>query len=934
MNTRPTPAARLVRQAFAAAALASSLFLVGCGDSPETMLAKAKESIEKKEPKAAEIHLKNLLQKEDNAEARYLLGMLHLEARDLRSAEKELTRAQQAGFDPQRLALPLARTRLQLGEPQKAIDEAAKAAPTDPVAKAELATLVGRAWLALGKRDEAKRSFESALQASADHAPAQAALVTLQAAGGDLPGASAAIDLVLQKSPASPEAMSVKAELEQAQGRPAQAREWFAKVADADPKDRESRIRLVMIDTQAGDFAKAQSRVDELKRVTGPAAITMYLQSMLHYRQEKLEPARDAIQASLKAAPDYLPALALGSEIFLRTGNLEQAEQNARKVVDLAPNSTQGYRLLGAALLRKNAPEKALEVLKPALDRGSKDPAIYTLAGEASLRTNEPAKAAAFFDKAIALDPDDPRKKAGLAFAHIAGGDRERGIAELETVSLAAPDDVQADLALVSTHLRARQFDKALAAIDRFEKKRPDSAVAAALRGSALLGKGDAAGGRKALELALSRDPKYLAAASTLASLDVREGKREDGRKRFTALLEQDPRNIPAMLTLARFIQSTAPRGDAKAADEALVWLKKATETDPSSVQATLALAGWHTARNQAKEAVPMLQQALARNPDDPQILDALGTAYLRSDQDVLGMETLEKILRARPDDAMLQIRMGQLKISRNDVDGALVNLRRAVQLQPKAIEPRIALAAGLARAGKAAEARSIAATLQKEAPKNAAGLLLEGDIAMSERKFGDAESAFRKALALQKVLPIQIKLHQAVYAGGDHAQADAMIRSMVSAQPDDLALRGYAGQYEIARQRWSAAIAHYRAVVEKQPGNALALNNMAWAMHEAKDPAALETAEKALAAAPNVPSVMDTAGVILVTAGQAPRGLELMRKAVAAAPKAPALRLHLAQALLDTGDKAGARTELDALLKDNPQGPVAERARELEKKL
>ena len=58
------------------------------------------------------------------------------------------------------------------------------------------------------------------------------------------------------------------------------------------------------------------------------------------------------------------------------------------------------------------------------------------------------------------------------------------------------------------------------------------------------------------------------------------------------------------------------------------------------------------------------------------------------------------------------------------------------------------------------------------------------------------------------------------------------------------------------------------------------------------------------------------------------------MRKAVAAAPNAATLRLHLAKALLDTGDKAGARTELDTLLKDNPQGPVAERARALEKML
>ena len=934
MNTRPTPAARLVRQAFAAAALASSLFLVGCGDSPESLLAKARESIEKNEPKAAEIHLKNLLQKQDSGEARFLLGTLHLQAGDLRSAEKELLRAQEAGFDAQRLVLPLTRTWLELGESRKAIDAAAKATPAEPGDQAELASLVGRAWLGLGKSDEAKRSFEAALAANPDHASSQVGLATLQAAGGDLAGASEAVDRILAKSPGSTQAMILKGDLEQAQARPAQAYEWFSKAAAANPEDRDSRLRLVMIDIRDNEFAKAQTRLDELKKLTGPAAVTMYIQSLLQFRQEKLEPARDSILAALKAAPEYVPALALGAEIALRTGALEQAEARARRVIELAPEATHGYRLLAATQLRRNAPDKALEALRPILARNPEDPALLALAGEASLRSNEPAKAAAFFDKAIALDPKDPRKKTGLAFAHIAGGERERGIAELETVSLAAQDDVQADLALIATHLRARQFDKALAAIDRLEKKRPDTAVAAALRGSALLAKGDAAGGRKALELALSRDPKYLAAATNLAALDAREGKREEGRKRLIALLEQDPRNVQAMLTLAGYLQSTSPRGDAKAAEEALAWLKKAHETDPASVPATLALAGWHVRSNKAEEAVPLLQQALATNPDHPQILDALGTAYLRSNQDLLGMETLERVLRARPDDAMLQMRMGQLKLSRNDIDGALVNLRRAVQLQPKAIEPRIGLAGALVRAGKVAEAQDIAARLQKEAPKNPAGLLLAGEIALAERKPADAEASFRKALAMRNTVPVLVKVHQAVRASGDQARADTTLRSMLGERPEDVPLRLYAGDYELSLQRWSAAIGHYRKVVEKQPGNVVALNNLAWAMHQAKDPAALDAAEKALAAGPGVPAVMDTAGVILVAAGKTERGLELLRKAVAAAPKAPALRLHLAEALIGTGDKQGARAELDAVLKDHPQGLFAERARELQKKL
>ncbi|MCC7059697.1 MAG: tetratricopeptide repeat protein [Burkholderiaceae bacterium] len=356
-----------------------------------------------------------------------------------------------------------------------------------------------------------------------------------------------------------------------------------------------------------------------------------------------------------------------------------------------------------------------------------------------------------------------------------------------------------------------------------------------------------------------------------------------------------------------------------------------------------LALAGWYVGNNQAKDAIPMLQEALATKPDDIQLLDALGTAYLRSDQETLGMETLEKILRAKPDNAALQMRMGQFKLSRNDTTGALANFRRAAELQPKAVEPKVAIAAVLARTGKVDEARAVATALQKEQPANPAGPLLEGDIAMSQRKFPEAAAADRKALASARALPkataaaqlpIHIKLHQATLGAGNLSEADGMLRSMVKDAPDNLALRNYAAEHEIARRRWAEAIAHYQVVVEKQPNNPLALNNMAWAMHEAKDPKALETAEKALALAPKAPAVLDTVGVILVAAGKADRGIDLMRQAVSIDPKAPALRLHLAEALIGKGDAGSARKEIDAVLAANPDGPAAQSARELIKRL
>ncbi len=189
-------------------------------------------------------------------------------------------------------------------------------------------------------------------------------------------------------------------------------------------------------------------------------------------------------------------------------------------------------------------------------------------------------------------------------------------------------------------------------------------------------------------------------------------------------------------------------------------------------------------------------------------------------------------------------------------------------------------------------------------------------------------------SLAVEKTPPLELKLHRALVAAGNSSEADTMLRTMLAAHPDDPGLRSYAGERAVAGRHWAEAIGHYQAVLAKQPQNAVAMNNLAWAMHQTGDPKALEFAEKAYLAAPKSPAVLDTLGVILVARGDAARAVPLLRQAIAASPKAPELRLHLAEALLKTGDRTAARSELETVLRDAPSGRVAEAAQALQKQL
>jgi predicted Zn-dependent protease len=136
--------------------------------------------------------------------------------------------------------------------------------------------------------------------------------------------------------------------------------------------------------------------------------------------------------------------------------------------------------------------------------------------------------------------------------------------------------------------------------------------------------------------------------------------------------------------------------------------------------------------------------------------------------------------------------------------------------------------------------------------------------------------------------------------------------------------------QQSQGRKEYAAAASGYKAVLAQDPDNAVALNNLAWILADAKDPSAREYAERAYSVAPLDPNVVDTLGWTLVRTGDPTRGLQLLRMASALAPGQNEIRLHLAQALAQSGDKAGARREAEPLTKLDAASPIRAEAEKL----
>ena len=237
-------------------------------------------------------------------------------------------------------------------------------------------------------------------------------------------------------------------------------------------------------------------------------------------------------------------------------------------------------------------------------------------------------------------------------------------------------------------------------------------------------------------------------------------------------------------------------------------------------------------------------------------------------------------------------------------------------------------------RAKRPDDALAAARQVQQAAPKAPLGFVLEGDILMSQQKSAPALQAYEKAVALAPSSELNAKVVQAMQAGGKSKEALARAEKWLVQNPGDARMAMMVSEINMAGKDYKAAIARLESVQKTAPDNPMVLNNLAWAYQQVKDPRALATAEQAFKVAGDNPGVMDTLGWMLVEQGNVARGLPLLQKASTQAPNAMEIRYHLAQALNKSGDKAGAKRELDKLLTANTPFAQADEARALLKTL
>ncbi|HTT63546.1 MAG TPA: tetratricopeptide repeat protein [Bryobacteraceae bacterium] len=665
----------------------------------------------------------------------------------------------------------------------------------------------------------------------------------------------------------------------------------FRKAVQVNPRHAGAQLKLASMLAEVNDRAVA---ADAEKRAQAVAAEfpdnvdALNTLAKTELRLGKPEEAAEHLEQALKRLPGGLESSALLMRARLSQGDVKGAEAALQECFRRSPQSAEVALVMGRFYLVTHRTEEAEEQFRRAIRIDPKYGAALLDLGMLLFHAGRRTEAGPVFKQVAALPEKHYRPVYALFLLETGQGDA--AVAELERLAKADPGDRAARTRLVKMYLIAGRRDDAGKLLASALARNPKDADALMQRSELALDAGRYQDAQNDLNMILRYRPEAAEPHVLLARLDEAQGRTLHERQELAEALRRDPTLLAARLSLAR--QLIASKG----AEAALEILHQAPESQKRAV-AWIVQSNWALIDlGRADEARKGVGEGLrlSRTPD---LL--LQDALLRmKGKDYRGARaSLDEVLKQDPADVRALGALVQLYRLQNQPAAALRTARAYAAGHPAAAPVQNFLGELLLEAGKPAEARAAFTAAAK------------------------ADSRFR---------PAQLALARLDVTEGKPEAARRTLSHMLAGNPNDPQLWLYMGWLENMEKNYPQALVYYRKVVDADPSNVVALNNLAYllASQTGQFDEALKYAQQVKELAPDNKGVDDTIGWIMYRQGLYRSAVKYLESA-AQGQADPVVRYHLGMAYLKLGDRRG-EPALRAALKAAPDLPEARMAKQL----
>ena len=427
---------------------------------------------------------------------------------------------------------------------------------------------------------------------------------------------------------------------------------------------------------------------------------------------------------------------------------------------------------------------------------------------------------------------------------------------------------------------------------------------------------------QRALDLAAQvekEDPKDSEAMHLHADLALETGKGEnanDAIREFQALSSQNPADASLQLQLGRAYQL---KGDTLAARD---HFQAALNKRPGFIEARLELASMNLAQQQYVEALEQVNEVLKLQPDNAKarLLHARVSMATGKWKDT-GAE-LAKLLKDFPKDTEAQLEVGVLAILEHRNADAINIFGKLRDIDPRA-------SAGLATAYASQQQMQKADEVINDALKKwPDSRILLGQMAGIQARNGNYDAAIGRLRQLLLKDPKNVqtlrRLGELYEAKGDRTSAINIYQQALELAPSDTDVALTLADTLARAGRNAEAKQHYEGILKLHPDNPGTLNNLAFFLADTGGnlDEALRLAQRALTKVPNQPAFSDTIGYIYLKKGLTDSAMQTFGSLVRQNPQFAVFHYHLGLAMVQKGDKAAARKELQSALKSTTLTP------------
>ncbi|HEX4951192.1 MAG TPA: tetratricopeptide repeat protein [Blastocatellia bacterium] len=701
-----------------------------------------------------------------------------------------------------------------------------------------------------------------------------------------------------------------------------------------DPKNLEAKTKLGNIYLQ---FVRDASNVTEAERLAREVLeadannIEGYiLRASVRTAQQKWADAEQDLKRALELNPKRIESHLSYAKFWQerargateKTTFLAEAEKNFKQAIGLDAKSSLAHLAFADFLFSNQRMEEAEAQLKQAVEADGTDRiALAAIARFYESRKNF-GEAEKYLSKLAEVNPDKNAGRAQLIDLHARDGKVDQAINEYQELIKQSPKYIQAYVQLAGLLMGKGDLTGAQQQIDAALKVDKQNTDALLMRGRLNIANGKLRDAIADLEQVLKNEPRHAMGLYFMADARVRDGDPERARSDVNELLKYYPDSPAGLLMKIRVLLS---------------------QTRPTSTE------GSSTMKNEINEAVKTADRIIT------------GINFLRTNAVALQASRLEPESLPALESQGYAAR-GVAKAQLMDIAGAMADLERAIQIDPRNAEARGNLINVLLSKSDLARARQIADQTVELRPLVEPAITSIVNVYLAQKDYATAlqrldgliaSQAARKAFLLDQKVAVysaqgdttntammlqQVKEADPKYLDAYFKnfafyktqnkpdQAINELQQVVNLRPDNPRQLAQAhlllGMMEEEQGRYEEAIKNYERAIaldSRTPVASIAFNNLAWVIADKGkgnlDKAA-EHARKAIQISPGIASYYDTLGYVLHKKGLNSVAIEQYRKAIERRPNDPTFQRHIAKSYQESGDRAKALQAYEQALK------------------